>query len=145
MLVWMAAIDVCTRECCLLEVRRDFDGRQVTQALRRATTQADSCPTVVQTDNAAVWREDSIRQWSHERGVQLKVTSKGSPWQNGVVEAYFGRLRNELLNHSEFADLAEAQAEAKLFRKLYNTVRPHGALGYKTPASYGASLRGEND
>ena len=91
-------------------------------------------------DNASVWQMPRLLRWAKTHSLKICTTDRGSPWQNGIVEAFFGRLRSELLNHTEMADLAEARAEAALWRRIYNTVRPHGALGYLTPAAYRESL-----
>ena len=61
------------------------------------------------------------------------------PWQNGYVESFHGKLRDEFLDRSVFADVADAAAQAAWFRREYNTVRPHSGLGYQTPQAFAAT------
>ena len=66
----------------------------------------------------------------------------GSPWQNGVVESFNGKLRAELLNAEVFHNLAEAQVKLRIFQRFYNEKRPHSSLGYLTPATYRSIAQG---
>lgn len=137
-LAWLAVLDECTRECLALDVYRRVNSREVIASFENARGHnGDSNFRVkVRLDNARVWRRAALSKWATQHSVEFKQSDRGSPWQNGVVESFFGRLRAELLAHSEFADLVEARYETALWRKLYNDVRPHSALGYRTPAAY---------
>jgi len=93
---------------------RDYFKRSI-RPVRPALAQGGRCPS---DDRRAVCSE--ARRTQSQLGRQ---TDRGSPWQNGIVEAFFGRLRAELLNHTEMADLPEARGEAALWQRIYNTIR----------------------
>lgn len=78
----------------------------------------------------------AILRWSQERQVEWHYIAPGKPQQNGFIESFNGRLRDELLNETLFTSLNQARAELATWRHDYNTVRPHGALGNLTPAEY---------
>jgi len=145
-LVWFAVLDECTRECLALTVHRRVQSQETVSTFEAAfNKRQQTISTTVRCDNAPVWKSFKLLQWAEAHGLQLCSTDRGSPWQNGIVEAFFSRLRAELLNHTEMADLAEARVEAAMWRRIYNTIRPHSALGYKTPEAYRESLREEQE
>ena len=75
-----------------------------------------------------------VREWLQRVGVKTLFIAPGSPWENGYVESFNGKLRDELLNGELFYTLREAKVLIECWRRLYNTVRPHSALGYRPPA-----------
>ena len=80
----------------------------------------------------------SVRRWLSQAGVQTLFIAKGSPWENGYVESFNGKLRDELLNQELFLSLEEARWVIDRWRLNYNHHRIHSALDYQTPAAYAA-------
>ena len=76
----------------------------------------------------------AVRDWLHRSGVGTLYIEPASPWENGYLESFNGKLRDELLNVEVFDTLLEAKVLVERWRKHYNTVRPHSALGYRPPA-----------
>ena len=81
----------------------------------------------------------AVAEWLGGRGIELMAVAPASPWQNGYVESFHGKLRDEFLDRSVFADVADAAAQAAWFRREYNTVRPHSGLDYRTPQAFAAT------
>ena len=75
-----------------------------------------------------------VRKWLRNLGVKTLFIEPGSPWENGYVESFNGKLRDELLNGEIFTTLLEAKVLIENWRRGYNTIRPHSSLGYKPPA-----------
>jgi transposase InsO family protein len=75
-----------------------------------------------------------VREWLTKVGVKTLFIEPGSPWENGYCESFNGRLRDELLAREQFDTLLEAKVLIERWRRHYNTVRPHGSLGYRPPA-----------
>jgi len=76
----------------------------------------------------------SVRKWLARLGVKTLFIEPGSPWENGYIESFNGKLRDELLNREIFMTLEEAKVLIEQWRRVYNQVRPHSALGYQPPA-----------
>ncbi len=91
-------------------------------------------PDYIRSDNGAEFTAKMVRQWLDELGVKTLYIEPGSPWENGYVESFHGKLRDELLNGEIFDTLLEAQVLVERWRRHYNTVRPHSALGCRPPA-----------
>ena len=91
-------------------------------------------PEHVRSDNGAEMRADRVRKWLASLGSQPLFIEPGSPWENGYCESFNGKLRDECLNGEIFYSLREAQVVIEMWRKHYNTKRPHSALGYRPPA-----------
>ena len=92
------------------------------------------CPTHIRSDNGPEFVAIALRQWIVAVGAKTAYIEPGSPWENGYVESFNGKLRDELLNGEIFYSLAEAKIVIEQWRKYYNTVRPHSSLGYRPPA-----------
>jgi len=75
-----------------------------------------------------------LRKWLGDLGVKTLFIEPGSLWENGYVESFNGKMRDELLNREIFYTLKEAQVLIERWRKEYNTIRPHSSLGYQPPA-----------
>jgi putative transposase len=84
----------------------------------------------------------ALDAWAFENGVKLHFIQPGKPTQNGHVESFNGKFRDECLNQSWFTDLADAKEQIELWRNDYNHVRPHSALGNLSPIEYVRQLRG---
>jgi putative transposase len=88
----------------------------------------------VRSDNGPEFTARRIRTWLNELGTSTVFIEPGSPWENGYIESFNGKMRDELLNGEIFDTLVEAQVLIEQWRREYNHVRPHSALGYRPPA-----------
>jgi len=91
-------------------------------------------PEHIRSDNGPEFTAKALRRWLGRLGVKTLFIEPGSPWENGYVESFNARLRDELLNGEIFTTLLEAKVLIENWRREYNTIRPHSALGYKPPA-----------
>ena len=91
-------------------------------------------PAYIRSDNGPEFIAEVVRNWIAAVGARTAYIEPGSPWENGFCESFNARFRDELLNGEVFYTLKEAQIVIKQWRKHYNTVRPHSALGYRPPA-----------
>ena len=88
----------------------------------------------LRSDNGSEFTAKAVRRWLNNLGVETLFIEPGSPWENGYIESFNSRFRDELLNREIFTTLLEAKVLIESWRRHYNTVRPHSALGYKPPA-----------
>jgi transposase InsO family protein len=93
-------------------------------------------------DNGAEFVSKRLTTWLKEKGVEQVFIEPGSPLENGFVESFHGKLRDECLNEEIFWSRAEAQVVLDLYRDVYNRERPHRSLGYRTPAE--VAMEAEN-
>ena len=91
-------------------------------------------PGHLRSDNGAEFTARTVRKWLTVLGVKTLFIEPGSPWENGYTESFNGKMRDELLNRETFTTLIEAQVLIAEWRREYNQVRPHSALGYRPPA-----------
>ncbi len=91
-------------------------------------------PIYLRSDNGSEFTATAVREWLERVGVKTLFIEPGSPWENGYVESFNGKLRDELLNGEIFYTLREAQVLIERWRREYNTFRPHSSLGYRPPA-----------
>ena len=91
-------------------------------------------PTYIRSDNGPEFIAIKVREWIAAVGAKTAYIEPGSPWENGYVESFNARFRDKLLNGEIFYSLREAQILIERWRRHYNTVRPHSALGYRPPA-----------
>jgi transposase InsO family protein len=91
-------------------------------------------PEHIRSDNGPEFTAKAIRSWLNKLGVKTLFIEPSSPWENGYIESFNGKLRDELLNREIFTTLTEAKVLIADWRKEYNQVRPHSSLGYKPPA-----------
>jgi len=91
-------------------------------------------PDYIRSDNGSEFTALAIRDWLERLGVETAYIEPGSPWENGYNESFNGKLRDELLNGEIFDTLLEAKVLIECWRREYNTIRPHSALGYTPPA-----------
>ena len=91
-------------------------------------------PEHIRSDNGSEFTAKAIRRWLNRLGVKTLFIERGSPWENGYIESFNGKLRDELLNREIFTTLEEAKVLIEQWRREYNQVRPHSALGYQPPA-----------
>jgi len=88
----------------------------------------------IRSDNGPEFTAKAVRKWLNRVGVKTLFIEPGSPWENGYIESFNGKLRDELLNCEIFTTLTEAKVLIEEWRREYNTVRPHSSLGYRPPA-----------
>lgn len=126
-------IDEYTRECLACTVARRLNHKDVLNTLNRLFIRR-GIPVHVRSDNGSEFTARKVREWMATLEIRPLFITPGSPWENGYVESFNGKMRNELLNGEIFYSLKEAQIIIEQWRKHYNTVRPHSALGYRPPA-----------
>ena len=126
-------VDELTRECLAIEVARKQSSKDILRSLAGLMLK-HGVPKHTRSDNGPEFVAKAVRQWLSRLGVQTLFIEPGSPWENGYVESFNGKLRDELLNGEIFTTLQEAKVLTEVWRREYNQVRPHSSLGYKPPA-----------
>ena len=129
----LTMIDEYTRECLALLVARKINSQAVIDQLFHLIV-FRGIPEHIRSDNGPEFTARSIRAWLNQIGVKTLFIEKGSPWENGYIESFNGKLRDELLDREIFTTLAEARVLIEQWRKEYNGIRPHSALRYRPPA-----------
>jgi transposase InsO family protein len=125
-------VDEYSRECLAIDVRRSFTSEDVLAELAELFI-LYGIPDYIRSDNGPEFIAKELRQWLSNLGVKTLFIEPGSPWENGYIESFNGKLRNELLNGEIFYTLQEARIIIEKWRYHYNHVRPHSALGYRPP------------
>jgi len=133
----LVVIDEYTRECLAIEVGRSFTAQDVIGVLQYLFA-VRGVPQHIRSDNGPEFVAKRIRRWLKRAEVKTLFIAKGSPWENGYVESFNGKLRDELLNQELFLSLAEVRFVIDRWRMDYNHHRPHSALDYRTPAVFAA-------
>ena len=126
-------VDEFTRECLQIRVARKLGSVDVIDVLTDLFI-SRGVPAYIRSDNGAEFAATAVKEWITKLGAKTVYIEPGSPWENGYVESFNGKLRDELLAAEVFNTLAEARVLIERWRKHYNTVRPHSALGYRPPA-----------
>lgn len=126
-------IDEFTRECIAIRIGRRLRSTDVIDVLSDLFI-LRGAPTHVRSDNGPEFAAKAVREWIVAVGSRTAFIEPGSPWENGYCESFNARLRDELLNGEIFYSLAEAKAVIETWRRHYNAIRPHSALGYRPPA-----------
>ena len=139
----LTVVDQFTRECVKLEADRSMTGMKVVQALERAQQERGSLPKSITVDNGSEFCSRAMEAWAMSHEVQLCFIRPGRPVENGFIESFNGRLRDECLNVEWFASLDDARQKLSKFREHYNQQRPHSALADRTPAAFAALHRGK--
>ena len=137
----LVVIDEFTRECLALEVGRTFTARDVMLTLQYLFA-VRGTPKHIRSDNGPEFAAKEIQRWLNRAEVGTLYIQKASPWENGYVESFNSRLRDELLNGELFLSLPEARYVLDEWRLEYNNDRIHGRLNGQTPAAFAASLSG---
>jgi len=136
----LTVIDEFSRECLAIDVARAITADGVLERLSELFARR-GVPAHLRSDNGPEFTAKAVRQWLGKLGVATLFIEPGSPWENGYVESFNGKLRDELLNLEVFDTLLEAQVLVERWRQAYNRVRPHSALGYRPPAPEVVLLR----
>jgi putative transposase len=125
-------IDEFTRECLAVRVDRSLTSHNVIEVLTGLFIE-HGVPVHIRSDNGPEFIANRVRDWLGRLQVRPLFIEPGSPWENGYIESFNGKMRDELLNLEIFYSLKEAQVLIEIWRRHYNTVRPHSALGYRPP------------
>jgi len=126
-------IDEFTRECLAMRVARKINSQAVIDELFNLFI-FRGIPEHIRSDNGPEFTAKAVRKWLGRLGVETLFIERGSPWENGYIESFNGKLRDELLNREIFTTLEEAKVLIEQWRREYNQVRPHSAKNYRPPA-----------
>jgi transposase InsO family protein len=129
----LTIIDEYTRECLAIKVDRTLKAFDVIEQLADLFV-ARGTPDFIRSDNGSEFTALVVRGWLERLGVRTLYIEPGSPWENGYIESFNGKFRDELLNGEIFDTVLEARVIIERWRKEYNQKRPHSSLGYRPPA-----------
>ncbi len=122
-----------SRECLALHVARKLTAHDLVEVMERLVTERGA-PEHIRSDNGSEFIARVLQQWLAQRCIKTLYIEPGSPWQNGHVESFNGSLRDECLDRELMLSVAEARVLIEDYRRHYNEERPHGGIGYRTPA-----------
>ena len=128
----LSVLDEYTRECLALVVGSRLGSEQVVGCLAELVMRYGA-PGAVRTDNGSEFTARRTQSWLRRRGIHAAFIEPGKPWQNGVVESFHSRLRDECLDREWLASIAEAAVLLERYRRAYNTTHLHSSLNYQTP------------
>jgi putative transposase len=131
----LTMVDSFTRECPVIEVNTGISARHVTRALDRVIEQRGT-PRTLRCDNGPEFTSRHFISWCEKKKIAVTYIQPGKPMQNGYVESFNGRFRDECLNASWFLNLADARQKIETWRRNYNGERPHSSLDYRTPQEF---------
>jgi putative transposase len=126
-------IDEYSRECLAALVERKIKSEDVLDQLFNLFV-FRAVPEHIRSDNGPEFTARAVRKWLNQLGVKTLFIEPGSPWENGYIESFNGKMRDELLDREIFTTLAEAKVLVGQWRKEYNQIRPHSSLNYRPPA-----------
>lgn len=126
-------IDEKTKECLASIPRRSWRGNDMIETLSNLML-VKGTPEYLRSDNGSEFTSNKIRKWLQNVGVITAYIEPGSPWENGYIESFNARMRDEFLNGELFGNMYEAQVLIKRWMTYYNTIRPHSSLGGRPPA-----------
>ena len=129
----LCVVDEFTREALAIRVERRLGSAQVLEVLAELML-ARGVPAHIRSDNGPEFVATAVREWIAAVGAETAYIEPGSPWENGTVESFNSKLRDELLDGEIFYTLREAQVLIEAWRRHYNALRPHSALGWRPPA-----------
>ncbi|WP_156348694.1 IS3 family transposase [Sphingomonas sp. Leaf23] len=132
-------VDDVTRECLAAVVDTSISGRRVVRELDDLIARR-GVPKMIVSDNGTELTSNAVLAWCGDVGIEWHYIAPGKPTQNGFVESFNGRMRDELLNETLFFTIGQARAILARWVDDYNTERPHSSLGYATPAAFAAEL-----
>ena len=131
----LTMLDEYTRQCLAIRVVRQIRSDQVLATLWQAMMQY-SIPQHLRSDNGTEFIAGKIQRWLRENQIKTLYIEPGSPWKNGYIESFHGRLRDDCLNRAGLLNVREARVVIEDWRLQYNTERPHSRLGYLRPEDY---------
>jgi putative transposase len=131
----LTVIDKWSRESILLEADFSLNGRRLIEAIDRLGPQ-HPLPRAITVDNGTEFTCKVVDEWTYNHAIQLDFIRPGRPTENGMIESFNGRLRDECLNVHAFESIDDARQKLEAWRVDYNQHRPHGSLGHLTPSEY---------
>jgi len=134
-------IDTFTRECLLIEADHSLTGPRVVRVLEQLVERHGK-PEVIRIDNGTEFTSSAVDAWAYGQSVRLDFITKGKPTENGHIESFNGKFRDECLNENWFINLDDVRRKVEAYRVDYNEVRPHSSLDNKTPNEFARSLTG---
>ena len=136
----LTVMDVFTRECLAAHADSSLSGRKVAAVLEQVAATREY-PGKITVDNGTEFFSKAMDAWAYHRKVKLDFIRPGRPMENGHIESFNGRLRDECLNAELFSDLVDARTKLEAWRRDYNESRPHGSIGNLTPIEFARSVR----
>jgi putative transposase len=140
----LTVVDQHTRECLCAHADRPQTGEKVVEQMERLTAER-GLPESITTDNGGEFTGKAMETWADQTGVKLDFIRPGRPVENGYIESFNGRLRDECLNGEIFFGLADAREKIEAWRRDYNEQRPHSSLGDRTPEEFAGEAQREDD
>jgi len=131
-------VDDVTRECLRAVPHTSSSGRRVVRELTDLIAERGK-PGMIVSNNGTELTSNAVLAWCGEIGIEWHYIAPGKPMQNGCVERFNGRMRDECLNTHWFLSLADARSKIDTWRRDYNECRPHTSLGWLTPAEFASS------
>jgi putative transposase len=138
----LTVVDQYTRECLCAFADRTQTGEKVVEQMKRLV-RLRGLPESITTDNGGEFAGKAMDAWAHQVGVKLDFIRPGRPVQNGYIESFNGRLRDECLNGEIFFSITDARQKIERWRRDYNQNRPHAGLADRTPEEFAKSLGGQ--
>jgi putative transposase len=136
----LTVTDEWTKEGLAIEVDGRIRSGRVIEVLSRLVSERGT-PLYLRSDNGPEFVSRALLKWIVEQGIGSALIDPGKPWQNGAMESFNGKLRDECLSLEWFRSRAEAKVVIERWRRHYNEVRPHSSLGYLTPSAFAAGLK----
>jgi putative transposase len=137
----LTAVDDCTHEGLAVEPAFSYPSRSVIRTLEAIAFERGSLPKICKFDNGPEFTSHAMLAWAAKHNVELHFIDPGKPMQNGSVESFNARVRDEFLNEHVFTNLFDAREAAAEWLNDFNEVRPHQSLRYQTPAEYAAAFK----
>jgi len=124
--------DEFTREGLAVKIDKSIKAQDVVCVLADVFSERGA-PMYLRSDNGSEFVEKTLKKWLTQNGTDTIHIEPGKPWQNGFIESFNSKVRDEFLNMEVFYTFAEARVKAEIWRQEYNRVRPHSSLNYRTP------------
>ena len=135
-LKWLSVVDEYTRECLVLHAAESLCGSDVRRILARVIGRRGA-PRRLRSDNGSEFICEALSGWlRRSAGSEPIPVAPGCPWENGYVESFHGKARDEFFEREEFESVSDARAKALWYRREYNRIRPHSSLSYRTPQAF---------
>ena len=131
----LTVVDQFTRECLVLYADSALSGEKVAAELERVVRER-GVPVSITVDNGSEFASRAMDAWAYSHGIRLDFIRPGKPVENGYIESFNGRLRDECLNVSLFFSLEDTREKLEIWRRDYNLARPHSSLGDEAPTAF---------
>jgi putative transposase len=131
----LTLVDKLSRESIAIDVAYRLDAKNVVEVMDRVTRER-GCPEIISVDNGSEFTSRALEQWAYLSGVKIHFIAPGKPTENGHIESFNGKFRDECLNTSCFLSLAHARDLIEIWRNEYNNYRPHSSIGNLTPREF---------